>query len=276
MGGTAMRAAWMALVLAVGLAGAMPARGVYTNVVIDGSFTEWSGVAVAATDASGDGDTGPDLAELRIANDESNLYLHVTYHAAINPNAGPSVFVALDQDADTGTGFDVFGIGLIGSDAGWQNDYPFKQAAGIFHDGEINGGGALIAPYNTTTTEQEYAIPLAAEFAAGGAVFPADHFSILLYTDPTTANETIGPVLYALSPRVEAVAFDVVQAQGVAEIRLADSHPAVRYALRRASTPASTNWGDTGFGARGNDGALRLYDASAPGTTAVYRVEATY
>ncbi len=271
-----MRMVWISMAAVLVIAGARESRaGYYTNVAIDGVFADWDAAPVAATDIAGDGDVGPDLAELRLANDETNLYVYISYHASINPNAGPSVFLALDNDVNTGTGFDIFGLGLVGSEAGWQNDFPFQQSAGNFSAGTISGGAAAISPYNTATTNQEYAIPLAAMFDAGGDVFPSNQFRLLVYTDPTATNETMGPVTYTLSPKIEAIAFEEVQLDGAVQVEVNDTLSAVRYSLEESATPGES-WDASGGGARGNGGTVFLYDATDAGTTQVYRVKAEW
>ena len=255
---------------------AMESQAFYTNIVIDGVYTDWAGIPVVATDISGDNDSGPDLASLQMANDDTYLYLHVTYHAAINPNAGPSVFLGLDADDNSGTGFDVFGLGY-GSEAGWQNDFPFQQANGNFNSGSISGGGAAIAPFNTITTEQEYAIPLAAVYdAGGGLVFAQDTFKLLVYTDPTAASEAMGPVTYTLSSQVEASAFSSITLGSVVSFVVSNSQPIVSYRLEYNEVLVSTNWVFTGYQAFGNGTNLYLYDATGhtPGKT--YRVLGLY
>lgn len=259
------------------LTGASVAQAYYTNIVVDGVYTDWSAVPLVAMDVSGDNDTGPDLATLQVANDETNLYLHVQYHAAINPNASPSVMLALDNDGTTGTGFDVFGLGLIGSEAGWQNDFPFQQTNGVFNSGIISGGAASIAPYFAVTTEQEYAIRLDAVFDSDGSpVFPHESFSLLVYTDPTAANETMGPVTYALSPRVETPAFIAATITNVIVFRVANSSPLADYRLESGAAPTPSTWTNTGFKATGNGSDLLMYDPLGFATSKVYRVVAEY
>ncbi|MBW7908928.1 MAG: cell wall anchor protein [Kiritimatiellae bacterium] len=248
----------------------------YANIVIDGQFDDWVGVPVVANDVVGDGGTGPDLASLQVANDESNLYLRIVYHASVNPNAGgqPVTMLALDNDVDTGTGFDVFSMGVVGSDAGWMNDYPFQQAAGVFNAGDITGGGALIAPYNAATTNQEYAISLSAVFDAGGDVFSNSTFRLMVYTDPSAANETMGPITYTLSNLIEPAEFSQILLTSVIAFRVTNSAPSVTYSLESAAQPGPTNWVATGFRARGNGGDLLLYDPTGVSTVNLYRVMA--
>ena len=84
-----------------------------------------------------------DLASLSMANDSSNLYLLITYNQPVNPNSsdGTNVYLAVDNDSNLSTGFDVLGLGLIGSEVGWENDFPFAQSNGVFNtNGGITGG----------------------------------------------------------------------------------------------------------------------------------------
>ncbi len=271
-----MRAA-IFLTLAALMAAPRASSAFYTNIVVDGSFDDWAGVPVVATDAEGDGEYGPDLATLQVANDDSNLFLRITYFAEVNPNTSPDVRLAVDNDHDAATGFDIYGLGLVGSEAGWQNDFPFQQSNGWYNSGAITGGGALIAPYNSMTTQQEYAIRLDAVFAVDGEpVFPNSSFALLVYTDPTGVNETMGPVTYTLSQRVEAASFDRVTLTNVLAFRITESKPQASYVLESATTPGPTNWVFTGYRAQGNGGDLLMYDPTGFSTVKLYRVTAEY
>ncbi len=171
--------------------------GTYAHITVDGNFSDWAGVPVLATLAPGTSGTNLDLATLAIANDSSNLYLRITYQTPVNPNAGPSVFVAVDNDSNPATGFDVYGLGLLGSEVAWQNDFPFAQSNGVFNSGSISGGNAVIAPYYSVTTTQEYAISRSATFATNGqTIFPNNSFKLLVYADPTLNSDLLGPVSY--------------------------------------------------------------------------------
>ena len=178
-----------------------PPAGTYANITIDGSFSDWAGIPVVATLAAGTSGTTLDLATLSMANDSSNLYLLITYQTPVNPNAGPSVFLALDNDNNTNTGFNVFGLGLVGSEAGWQNDFPFAQSNGVFNTGGgITGGNAVIAPFNSVTTTQEYAISRSATFTTNGLpIFPTNTFTLLVYADPTPNADLFSPVQYTFA-----------------------------------------------------------------------------
>src|ERR1017187_8028127 len=193
---TTTKAILLMLMLGFGVARNVSA-GTYAKINIDGSFSDWQGVPVVATALAGTSGTSLDLASLSIANDESNIYLLVTYNSPVNPNAGPSVFLAFDTDNHPGTGFSVYSLGLVGSEAAWQNDFPFAQSNGVFNAGGITGGAALIAPFFSVTTTQEYAIARSATYTANGQpVFPGNTFTLMVYADPTPNTDLLGPVQY--------------------------------------------------------------------------------
>ncbi|MCO5045893.1 MAG: hypothetical protein M9963_03935 [Kiritimatiellae bacterium] len=248
----------------------------YTNIVIDGQFDDWVGVPVVTVDMAGDGGNGPDLASLQVANNASNLFLRIVYHAPVNPNESgkPATLIALDNDVSLGTGYNIFSMNIVGSEASWMSDEPYQQAAGVVYSGDITGGDALIAPYNVATTNQEYAIPFSAVFNAGGDVFPSDTFRLLVYTSSTTAYETMGPVTYTRTRLIEPAAFSQLLLTNVIAFRVTNSAPTATYSLESAAQPGPTNWVATGFRAQGNGGDLLLYDPTGVSTVNLYRVMA--
>jgi hypothetical protein len=156
--------------------------GTYLTPTLDGSGSEWASVPIAINDAV---DGVPiDVATVQIANDDNYIYFHVTFQVAVNPQSGSGLFLAIDNDNNTATGYDIFGLGAIGSDFGLQNDFPFEQATGVFNTGGgVTGGNGLIALYNTTVTEQEIAVSRAATFtASGNPVFPNNTIGVAFYS----------------------------------------------------------------------------------------------
>ena len=178
--------------------------GTYKTITIAGTtFADWAGVPTLAWLPPGTSGTTLDLASLSMANDSSNLYLLITYNQPVNPNSsdGTNVYLAVDNDSNINTGFDVLGLGLIGSEVGWENDYPFAQSNGFFNTyGGITGGNASIAPYYTVTTTQEYAISRSATFTTNGLpIFPNNTFNLMAYANPTPNLDLLGPVSYAFA-----------------------------------------------------------------------------
>ena len=175
--------------------------GTYKSIIIDGSFADWAGVPTLAWLPPGTSGTTLDLASLSMANDSSNLYLLLTYNTPVNPDAGPSVFLALDNDSNKTTGYDVYSLGLIGSEVAWDNDVPFVESNGVYNTGDtLTGGNALIAPFYSVTTTQEYAISRSATFTATGRpLFPNNTFNLMAFADVTPNLDLLGPVSYAFA-----------------------------------------------------------------------------
>ena len=101
------------------------ASATYMTITIDGDFSDWATVPVLDSDPA-DNPGFVDIADTQIANDDDFLYIRNTFHGALSLGAS----IALDVDENTATGFDIFSLGLIGSEAGWINDFPFTQASG--------------------------------------------------------------------------------------------------------------------------------------------------
>ncbi|HUJ09505.1 MAG TPA: hypothetical protein VL171_05715 [Verrucomicrobiae bacterium] len=183
----------------------------YAHITIDGDYSDWIGVPVLFTGTTDDG-LPVGVRTVQMANDESNLYIRITYYTTVNPNAGSGVYLAFDTDNDTATGFDIHGLGRVGSEVGWQNDGPFAQSNGNFNVGTVDNGGAVIAPYNTFTSTQEYALPRSATYTSSGApVFPGGSLSMLVYTDGRTINDDSGPIHYTFaSAPVSSVDFRIL------------------------------------------------------------------
>jgi hypothetical protein len=149
----------------------------FTTITPDGDLSDWTGIAASYTGPSGG---TININQVFIANDADYLYIRVQFVSAVNPNdslldppGANSLFLAIDTDNNTNTGFNIFGSGAVGSEIGWQNDYPFDQRTG-YNVGGVTGGGAGISGFASTTTEQEYRISLTATFLSDGAsVFPS-------------------------------------------------------------------------------------------------------
>ncbi len=175
------------LALALAAAGTAQA-GTWATITIDDDYSDWVGVPVVDSDPA-DNVGGVDFFEVQIANDADYLYVRNTYHTA---NA-ISTFMGIDIDEDTATGFNIFGLDLIGQDAGWQNDYPFTSGDDVFNDGYgMSGdffgiGAGLLAPYGDFVT-REMAIPLNVTLNEDGSpLFPDDTIRILFWTDSAGA-----------------------------------------------------------------------------------------
>lgn len=158
--------------------------GTFKTITIDSDYSDWDDVPVVDDD-SGDNSGGPDIGITKIANDENFLYIYNTFPN----NLSLGTFLTIDVDHDIATGFDVFGLGLIGSEAGWQNDFPFTQATGVFNDGQgmtgdFFGSGAALLDSFANGPARELAISLdIIRNIDGTPVFPDNTIDLLLWTD---------------------------------------------------------------------------------------------
>jgi hypothetical protein len=187
-----------AIILMAALAACPAFAGTFKTITIDNAYGDWVGVPVLNSDG-GDNTGGPDIGDTQIANDADNLYIRNTFPN----NDSMQLYIALDIDSNTATGYDIFGAGLVGSEAAWQNDFAFAQATGVFNSGGLSGdyfggGHALLAPFADATTERELAISLDALFAADSSpVFPDDTFTLLFWTD--NGFDVSAPITYTLA-----------------------------------------------------------------------------
>jgi hypothetical protein len=178
------------------------APSVYTTAIqvqgetLGTEFDDWasSGITVADMDALDNPGGSPpsiDIADVQIANDDDFIYVHVTTHGG-HTSFG-NLFLAFDTDQNVATGFDPFALGVIGSELGYQTDFPFGQAAGVYNTGAtISGppplnGGAFIFPFWTEAgapqgTEMEWAVPRSV-MINGSPAFTGDSFDLAIWAD---------------------------------------------------------------------------------------------
>ncbi len=171
------------LALALAASGSAQA-GTWATITIDDVYTDWAGIPVVDSDAA-DNVGGVDFFEVQIANDADYLYIRNTYHTA----KALSTFLSIDIDENAATGYDIFGLGLIGAEASWQNDFPFTNATGVFNDGQgmsgdfFGSGAANLLPYADVVT-RELAIKLdITRNIDGSPVFPDDTIRMMFWTD---------------------------------------------------------------------------------------------
>jgi hypothetical protein len=183
------------------------AGATYVNITPDGDFSDWTSVPVAVT-APSNPSVSNDLESMSIANNNNYLFVLLTFYSPVNPNDTPGggTYLALDNDNNPATGFNIFGLGLSGAEVGWQNDFPFAQSNNVFNTGGgITGGGGLISPFFTTTTTQEYAIARSATFTDTGlSIFPNNTFTLMAYS-VDGPGKVLGPATYTFSSAPVAV-----------------------------------------------------------------------
>lgn len=169
---------------------ATASAGTFKTITIDDDHSDWVGVPVVDSDPA-DNAGSVDIAETQIANDNDFLYIRNTFHS----NLSLGLFTGIDVDENVATGFDIFGLGLIGQDSGWQNDFPFTSSnglgGGVFNDGQgmtgdFFGSGAALLDAFADSNERELAISLDIVRNLPTTlveVFPDDTVRLLFWTD---------------------------------------------------------------------------------------------
>jgi hypothetical protein len=146
-----------------------------------------------------------DIGDVKIANDANLLYIYASGHQ-MRTNG---LYLAFDTDQDVSTGFNVFGLGLVGSELGYVNDFVFDQrTAGVFNNNkpdpggscctggplEIDNGGAALYPgWDVEFEQREWGVPLDAVWSENepfGPTFPNPTFNLILWTDQGLTDVT--------------------------------------------------------------------------------------
>jgi hypothetical protein len=194
--------------------------GTLANITIDGSFADWAGVPIANSDPTDS--SAIDIADVQIANDAANLYLRITYHTPVNPNTGPSLYLAFDTDNNVASGFNIYSLGTVGSEAGFQSDFPFDQRTG-FNVGGLSAG-ATISPIDfgnpaNVVSSQEYSIPRNLTFVNGGQTVFGNSFTLMLWTDSSVAADVTGGMGYEFAAVPEPTMLAGLGAVGLLSLR---------------------------------------------------------
>ena len=154
------------------LVDAVPFRA---TIVIDGNFSDWTGIDPVATEAK-EGD-GNEFHRFWVANDDRYLYLRFSFHQ--NIGALPDDFyyqIYYDGDNDPGTGLSTSNIG---SSLMVENGNAWLQQGGGFNEGAVPGSGFAMAPTGPSA-EFECRIALDTVFEDGTAVFTADTIGVAM------------------------------------------------------------------------------------------------
>ena len=175
-------------------------------------FDDWAGIPIAITDPA-DNAGGLDINTVQIANDNDHIYIRATLHTT-TPVSLVNFSLAFDTDQDLATGFDLFGLGVVGSEHGYQSDFPYQQATDVFNtgvEGVSDFGGDFIGLGVTfpffdggppAGTQMEWAIPrslAAGPTLPGTPVFTGNSFDFTLWTDDGLGDITAESISYTLA-----------------------------------------------------------------------------
>jgi hypothetical protein len=171
------------------------------------AFDDWDSIPLALSDPADNPSELNliDIGDIKIANDANLLYIYASGHQ-MRTNG---LYLAFDTDQDVSTGFNVFGLGLVGSELGYVNDFVFDQrTVGVFNNNqpdpggacctggplEIDNGGAALYPgWDVEFEEREWGVPLDAvwsEIEPFGPTFPNPTFNLILWTDQGLTDVT--------------------------------------------------------------------------------------
>lgn len=191
---------WCAAAVCGAMAAASAAQaGVYRTIDVTGDpDAQWSGIPLLASSIVNG--TNIDFATMSVANDSNYVYIKLTYYNAVNPNASwTGVHVAIDSDNNPNTGFNIWGLGIIGSEAIWENDQGYSQSAGNWTTpAGLTNASFAASPYNADTTVQQIRISLNAFNNETGQPVFGSSFTIMALSLESPADY-IGPELYTVA-----------------------------------------------------------------------------
>lgn len=159
----------------------LPARADSQPILIDGDPGEWTGAALATDPAGDGGGSGIDFRTLYVANDPERLFLRFDTTVEVQPDELQDITVALDTDANAGTGQ---AVGSIGAELVWN----LGQRSGTFRWGGSSYSidhadiGLFVGP-TVSATEFEIAFDRSAVPAGGHPLFPGSQIRVAIFDD---------------------------------------------------------------------------------------------
>ena len=157
--------------------------GTFRHITIDGSFDDWSGVPLAATQVE-PANASVAFQNLYVANDESYLYLRFSLYNLTNPfTSKQNIF--LDTDANAATGYSEPGFG---SEMLIQSGKSYRETNGIFNAGTLNGLDWAASP-SGVANEFEVRVSRYATYTNGAPVFTNSTIALALESSESSGNE---------------------------------------------------------------------------------------
>lgn len=171
------------------------------TIQIDGSFDDWTGVPIAATETQ-DTPEGNEFKDIYVANDDRYLYVRFSFYAEIGQLPVDWYYhIFADADNDPGTG--LFTAGL-GSEMMIENGGGYQQKNGGFNEGVIDNLDFALAP-EARASEFECRLSLDCVYQTDGQpVFagPAVGVALQLISSawaPVDTAPAAGPIPYELA-----------------------------------------------------------------------------
>ena len=170
--------------------------GNYANINLDGNTSDWAGITAAATNTGG----GP-IYQIFLANNDTHFFVSITFKTPTNILTD-GFRLNIDSDGNTGTGFNTYSLGLIGSEVLFEGETAYQQAAGVYNTEATTNAPLLIGNYNVAVTSLEFGIVRTAvsDTSNGTLVFQNNTINLASYFEPpgsdslTVANYTFAAI----------------------------------------------------------------------------------
>jgi MYXO-CTERM domain-containing protein len=161
--------------------------GTFANINLDGNTSDWSGIAASATNTG----SGP-IDQIFLANNDTHLFVRITFNTPVNILTD-GFNLNIDNDNNTGTGFNTYSLGLIGSEVLYEGEYAYQQANGNYNTGATTNAPLLIALYGQSVSSLEFGIVRTSVINTGTSalVFPNDTFKLASYFSSGSGTFTL-------------------------------------------------------------------------------------
>ena len=171
--------------------------GTYKHISIDGNFSDWAGVPLAATKPEVAGDV-VSFDNLYVANDEDYIYIRFSLYSAANPfTSKQNIFFDVDNNATTG-----LSENGLGSEMLIQSGAAYRETNGVFNSSPVSGLNWQAAPA-VPTTEYEVRISRHSVYTNGAPVFTNSAVTLFLESGENSGNkwfpDVVGGLLYTFA-----------------------------------------------------------------------------
>lgn len=160
--------------------------GTFANITIDGSTSDWTGIAPAYTDEDGvNNPGGVDFQNVYLANDANYLYIRFTLMQPADPVSFGNTYLWLDNDNNSGTGYQPFGNPNFGASLMIIGGQAYQEAGGGFNEGTLTTADVAYGAAAVPGTDFEFRIARNVTGVAGA-------FTGVALLDNTTIEVQLG------------------------------------------------------------------------------------